>query len=334
MPHDLFISHASEDKVDFVRPLVEKLRVLGVDVWYDEFELKLGDSLSRSIDTGLAHSSYGLVVLSQAFFAKDWPEYEYRGLLSREIGAGKVILPIWHGVSRDDVLQWSPPLADKMALKTEGTSLSQLAAEIVSVVRPDLFTRIQRKAAAFSTPMKRERIATASIKFGPPRHDALPEDLIGRIRLIRAALWDVFPHSMTNWLDGFRADSHPSREVRVWEHIGACFREYLMMNDLTESQLKQVFGVLVALSLDEGDQELAKQSTDLPADAVHVLTRMYDASQPPYDFVDDSFPVDYSASPDVLERIARLDGERFPFDVPDSAVRELLNESKPVPPVG
>lgn len=65
---DLFISHASEDKESFVRPLAHFLRELGLKVWYDEFTLSVGDSLSRSIDNGLARSRYGVVVISPAFF--------------------------------------------------------------------------------------------------------------------------------------------------------------------------------------------------------------------------------------------------------------------------
>jgi hypothetical protein len=73
---DLFISHASEDKDSFVRPLATALRQLGVMVWYDEFSLSIGDSISRSIDSGLANSKYGLVVISESFIRKKWPEYE------------------------------------------------------------------------------------------------------------------------------------------------------------------------------------------------------------------------------------------------------------------
>jgi hypothetical protein len=71
---DAFISHASEDKERFVRPLARALKNLGVEIWYDEFSLKLGDSLSRSIDKGLAQSRYDIVVLSEAFMTKSWPE--------------------------------------------------------------------------------------------------------------------------------------------------------------------------------------------------------------------------------------------------------------------
>jgi hypothetical protein len=61
---DLFISHASEDKDDFVRPLANLLRQYGLEVWYDEFELTVGKSVSRSIDKGISNSKFGLLVLS------------------------------------------------------------------------------------------------------------------------------------------------------------------------------------------------------------------------------------------------------------------------------
>ena len=67
---DLFISHASEDKDEFVRPLANLLSQYGLDVWYDEFELRIGKSLSRSIDNGISNSNFGLIVLSESFFKK------------------------------------------------------------------------------------------------------------------------------------------------------------------------------------------------------------------------------------------------------------------------
>ena len=68
---DVFISHASEDKEAFVRPLAEILQQYGVDVWYDEYELKLGDSISASITKGLIECRFDLVVLSPAFLRKN-----------------------------------------------------------------------------------------------------------------------------------------------------------------------------------------------------------------------------------------------------------------------
>jgi hypothetical protein len=133
--HDLFISHASEDKEDFVRPLAETLTALGLSVWYDEFQLRVGDSLRRSIDRGLSNSRYGVVVLSSSFFAKNWPQYEIDGMVAREMNGVKVILPIWHKVSKSEVIAYSPSLADKVALNSSLLSIEEIAKHLADVVR-------------------------------------------------------------------------------------------------------------------------------------------------------------------------------------------------------
>ncbi len=141
---DVFISHASEDKDSFARPLAAALAALGVAVWYDEFTLHVGESLSRSIDHGLARSRFGLVIISPAFIRKPWPEYELRGLVNREVEESRVILPVWHGVTRTDVLNFSPPLADKIALNTERMQAQDVAIQILREVRPDLYDQHPR----------------------------------------------------------------------------------------------------------------------------------------------------------------------------------------------
>lgn len=117
--HDIFICHASEDKESFVRPLADALHAAGVRVWYDELTIGWGDSLRPSIDRGLLSSRFGIVVLSKAFFKKNWTEYELNGLAALERNGRKVVLPIWHGVTREDVLRYSPPLADRVAVQSD-----------------------------------------------------------------------------------------------------------------------------------------------------------------------------------------------------------------------
>ncbi len=117
--YDAFICHASEDKEDFVSNLATKLIDEGLNIWYDDFTLNLGDSLRRSIDRGLINSKYGIVVLSKHFFAKEWPQKELDGLFQKEVEGRKVILPIWHGVEHSDVVEYSPILADKIAVKSQ-----------------------------------------------------------------------------------------------------------------------------------------------------------------------------------------------------------------------
>ncbi|WP_396434473.1 DnaB-like helicase C-terminal domain-containing protein [Limnohabitans sp.] len=135
MEFDIFISHASEDKEAVARPLAEQLRQRGLRIWMDETEIKLGDSLRRSIDRGLSKSTYGLVVLSPDFLRKEWPQKELDGLVAREDGAEKVILPVWHNVTRAEVVSFSPPLGDKLAVLTS-MGLPHVVDEILKVLDP------------------------------------------------------------------------------------------------------------------------------------------------------------------------------------------------------
>jgi hypothetical protein len=131
---DFFISHASEDKDDFVRDLANELKSLGAEVFYDEYTLKVGDSLRRNIDRGLGSCKFGVVVLSEHFFRKEWPNKELDGLLAQEVEGRTRILPIWHKVSKDEVAKYSPTLADKIALNTSLQSAHEIAKELFSLL--------------------------------------------------------------------------------------------------------------------------------------------------------------------------------------------------------
>lgn len=131
---DVFISHASEDKDEIVGPLARELQQRGLHVWYDEFELRIGDSLRRKIDEGIARSAFGVMVLSNAFFAKNWAQYELDGLVTRSIDGSQVLLPLWHKITKAEVMAHSPSLADKLARNTSDSTLKEIAAEIAKVV--------------------------------------------------------------------------------------------------------------------------------------------------------------------------------------------------------
>lgn len=131
---DVFISHASEDKEDVVRPLANALKDKGVIVWYDEFELKIGDSLRRKIDQGLSKSRFGIVVISRAFIKKGWTNYELDGLITKAISGQQIILPIWHNITKQEVIDYSPSLADKVARNTSQETLEEIAQEIAEMI--------------------------------------------------------------------------------------------------------------------------------------------------------------------------------------------------------
>lgn len=132
--HDVFISHASEDKEEIVRPLAFALRNAGLSVWYDEFELRIGDSLRQKIDKGLAKSKFGIVVLSKNFIKKGWTNYELDGIITRVVGGEQVLLPIWHNITKQEVIDYSPSLADKLARNTANFTVNEIAEEIAEVI--------------------------------------------------------------------------------------------------------------------------------------------------------------------------------------------------------
>jgi hypothetical protein len=132
--YDLFLCHASEDKVAIARSLYDALRRAGVTVWYDEAVLALGDSLRRKIDEGLSRCRFGLVILSPKFFAKDWPQRELDGLVARENASGqKAIIPVWHHITKSQVAKYSPTLADRLA-GTSKDGLRSLVRKIKEVL--------------------------------------------------------------------------------------------------------------------------------------------------------------------------------------------------------
>jgi len=133
--YDVFISHASEDKDTIVRSLAAELLGLGLKVWYDEFTLRIGDSLRQKIDKGLAGSRVGLVVLSPSFVAKGWTNYELDGIVTRAVSGEQLLLPIWHNITKQEVIDFSPSLADKVARSTATHTPQEIAAEIAALLK-------------------------------------------------------------------------------------------------------------------------------------------------------------------------------------------------------
>lgn len=135
--YDFFISHATEDKKDVAEPLALALRERGAKVWLDKFEMTVGHSLRHSIDYGIAHSKQGIIILSKEYMRKFWTEKEMNALyskLSLDDKRSKTILPIWHGVTKQEVTQYSPMLADIVALNTKEYTITELANQLINVL--------------------------------------------------------------------------------------------------------------------------------------------------------------------------------------------------------
>lgn len=117
------------------KPLAEALQYSGIRVWYDDSVLVIGDSIRRSIDEGLQRSQYGLVILSHNFFRKEWPQKELDALIARERNGIKVILPVWHQITHEEIAKRSPLLADRYAISTS-RGIQYVVQKIIEAIKP------------------------------------------------------------------------------------------------------------------------------------------------------------------------------------------------------
>jgi hypothetical protein len=256
--YDIFISHASEDKDAIVRPLATILERLSVRVWYDEFSLQLGDSLTASIDRGLQESRYGLVVLSKAFLSKQWPEYEYRSLLTKEIDGERVVLPLWYDVTKEDVKSFSLYLADIMALPISRANFGKIIPAILKVVRPDIYQELRmrgvlRKAVAEGTP----KLAKMSeIKSATTKQSKLSKQQLIRSKAVYYGIGRHLNRTFDDYVDQYELDVVPERELQSWEIMNACYLEMLEHHaDATVRDREDYFKVLLALSIGYSELE-------------------------------------------------------------------------------
>ncbi|MEO8403675.1 MAG: TIR domain-containing protein [Chitinophagaceae bacterium] len=146
---DVFISHASEDKDDIVFPLANALKECGVSVWLDSQQLEIGDSLRQKIDEGLSKSRFGIVIMSESFFKKLWTSKELDGLTARERNGFKVILPVWHKVTGEEIAKFSPLLAGILAAQSH-QGVNKIAKDIALVVSKE------KRTSSYKTANKNE----------------------------------------------------------------------------------------------------------------------------------------------------------------------------------
>ncbi|MDQ1124015.1 toll/interleukin-1 receptor domain-containing protein [Microbacterium trichothecenolyticum] len=134
---DVFLSHASEDKDDIARPLKEALETRGLSVWFDEINIKIGQSIRQEIESGIGRARFGVVILSPDFFNKHWTRAELDALFSAKMATGEnLVLPVWHRVTKEEVTAHSPLLAGVLAANTTLNTVEEIADQIAAVVEP------------------------------------------------------------------------------------------------------------------------------------------------------------------------------------------------------
>ncbi|MCE9584696.1 MAG: toll/interleukin-1 receptor domain-containing protein [Planctomycetes bacterium] len=226
---DLFICHASEDKPSIADDLARELRNRSFRVWYDDFVFTIGDHLRRKIDEGLAKSRFGVVIISKAFFEKNWPQTELDGLAQRESRGGKVILPVWHGVTHDEVKGYSLTLSDRIAARTE-QGLAHVVGEIVKAALTDQATRKAvsgGKAPSLAAPEVEIEVSACPVEgishkdrfwLNVTLHRNRPPGLSGvRLQVVWPQFVDRY-HLERVRIQGSARPEHAGRDI--WEPVG------------------------------------------------------------------------------------------------------------------
>lgn len=134
--YSVFVSHASDDKIEYVDDLVKEIKQLGISVFYDSDVIHWGDNLKEVIDAGLNNCSLAVIVISPSYFGREWTEYEIKALLKRQDSEkNNLILPILYHVSKEEFNKHYPTLKDIVFRHSKSVSKKHLALEIEKALK-------------------------------------------------------------------------------------------------------------------------------------------------------------------------------------------------------
>jgi DNA polymerase III delta prime subunit len=250
---DTFISYASEDKADIAIPLAEILRSEGLYVWFDKFELRPGDSISQSIEEGLANSNVGIVILSQTSLRKNWTKYEVAALKQLYINFGKRIIPIWKDIGPDELRRTDPGLLDIRALSTKDLSTEEIAYEVISVANPRLLSRLNARSTwkAFQKTASITSVPLKDLKPGPHQRQKLSAHNLSRIRVLHSVFREILHDKLEAWIDNFRRDINYEEEILVWETTAALLLDWMSSvgsSNISKQERRQMYEVIFKLT--------------------------------------------------------------------------------------
>ena len=134
--YSVFVSHSSDDKIDYVDDLVCEIKALGISVFYDTDALRWGDNLKEQIDNALKTCKLAVIVISPTYFGKEWTEYEINALLRRQSNENKkLILPILYRVSKEEFIKKYPTLKNIVFRYSKSQSKKELARQIAEELK-------------------------------------------------------------------------------------------------------------------------------------------------------------------------------------------------------
>lgn len=126
--YDVFISHASSDKENYVVKLKQSLDKLKISIFYDTDTLEWGDYWKNKIWEGVSKAEFAIIVISENYFGREWTEKELYELLNRQNKNGqKTILPILHNITIEQLKEKYPAIAEIQSLDSSKYTCDEIA---------------------------------------------------------------------------------------------------------------------------------------------------------------------------------------------------------------
>jgi len=167
--YDLFISHASKDKLTYVDSLHKALSQLGIRIFYDKDSIDWGDNWKQEILNGTATAEFAIIVISNEFFGREWTELELREFLLRQNDTGqKIILPLLYNVTQEQLKTHYSQLADIQCLNTENYTVDNItvlfAKELIKRLKENTVIGISSPTTLPSDKEKRNELKEEVLK--------------------------------------------------------------------------------------------------------------------------------------------------------------------------
>ena len=185
MIYDAVISFASEDRDNFVIPLIQFLERFGIKLWYDDYVLNCDRDIRNSILEGISSAEHGILVLSDHFISKEFPVYEAIQMIQKEQSRGFDVIPICHGISQKTVLKHFPSLNNHHFLETSEKDIANIGLRIIEKIRPDIFRKL-RFMSMVEENGENMTVPITNLKKASVRHKTLSPSLVIRILLIHS----------------------------------------------------------------------------------------------------------------------------------------------------
>jgi TIR domain len=133
-PH-VYLAHASEDHETLAKPLARALMANGIDVWFDEWEIRTGDSLRRKMEEGLTNCTHFVVLLTPNSIHKPWVEAEIDAGFVRTVNGKSRFMGLRINIAVNDLSPFISTLRCPEVRLDQANEIEELIADIYGVSR-------------------------------------------------------------------------------------------------------------------------------------------------------------------------------------------------------